>query len=311
VQFLASLDRQVIAGLLERNEFFWLDLERPGTDDIALLGEIFGFHELALEDSSKFGQRPKLDPYGDYAFIVFFGARPPDDGEVPLVEVHLYVSGSYVITLREGPCDDLAALAGVLGRHAPTSEEFVVYKVFDALTDSFFPVLSGIDDEIDELEDALIAQPSNEQLHRIFGLKRRLVLLRKVVTPQRDMFARAIDQLVALPGLETEAQDYFRDVYDHLIRASDMIDSYRDLLTGAMDVYLSTVSNRLNQVMKQLTIIATIFLPLTFVTGFFGQNFKWMVQHVDTFGAFLVFGMGGLLVPIVVLMVYFRRRRFI
>src|SRR5207253_7681898 len=134
--------------------------------------------------------------------------------------------------------------------------------------------------EIDELEEAVLAGPTDEQLQRLFALKRQLVMMRKVVTPQRDLFARGIDQLAELPGLVLDQRDYFRDVYDHLIRISDLIDSYRDLLSGATDLYLSTVSNRQNDVMKQLTMIATIFLPLAFITGFFGQNFGFMVRHI-------------------------------
>ena len=125
------------------------------------------------------------------------------------------------------------------------------------------------------------------------------------------MLARAMDQMVQVPGLEPGTSDYFRDVYDHLIRISEQIDSYRDLLTGAMDVYLSTVSNRLNHVIKQLTVVATIFLPLTFVTGFFGQNFGWMVEHVDTLEAFLIFGVGGVIVPVAVMLMLFRRSGYI
>ena len=145
----------------------------------------------------------------------------------------------------------------------------------------------------------------------MFGLKRELVDLRRVVSPQRDMFARAFEDVGTLPGLEPGTRDYFRDVYDHLIRISEQIDSYRDLLTGAMDVYLSTVSNRLNAVMNQLTIVSTVFLPLMFVTGFFGQNFGWMVRHVNTLEAFLIFGVGGLLVPLVLLFAWFKRNGYL
>ena len=133
-------------------------------------------------------------------------------------------------------------------------------------------------------------------------------MMRQKIAPQRDLFARAMDQIGELPGLQTESRDYFRNVYDHLLRASEQIDSYRDLLSGAMDVYLSTVSNRLNQVMKQLTIISTVFLPLTFVTGFYGQNFRWLVAHVDTFQAFMIFGIGGLVLPLIALFALFRSR---
>src|SRR5205807_5694097 len=152
------------------------------------------------------------------------------------------------------------------------SEQFLLYRILDALTDSFFPLLSHMDDEIDDLEDAVLEDPNERHLQRLFSIKRQLVAMRKVVTPQRDLFARSIDQIAELPGLKLDERDYFRDVYDHLIRISDLIDSYRDLLSGATDLYLSTISNRQNDVMKQLTVIATVFLPLTFITGFFGQN---------------------------------------
>jgi magnesium transporter len=139
-------------------------------------------------------------------------------------------------------------------------------------------------------------------------MKRLLVGMRKAVSPQRDTFARLMGGVAELPGLDEEDERYFRDVYDHLIRISDLIDSYRDLLTGAMDVYLSTVSNRLNAVMKQLTVIATIFLPLSWLTGFFGQNFGWMVDHIGRWETFLGFGLGTELMAAILLLVYFKRR---
>jgi magnesium transporter len=306
VRVLTALDRPQIDDLLRRDEFFWLDLENPSEEDLAALREVFGFHTLTIEDNRKFGQRPKLENYGQYAFVVFYGARLEGD-RVALTEMHLFMSGSYVISIHREPCHELGELRAKLRAEPERGEQFVLYKIFDALTDSFFPVLATMDEQIDVIENEIVEQPTDEQLQVIFRLKRDLIQMRRVVTPQRDLFARAIDDIQELPGLEPANRDYFRDVYDHLIRISDQIDSYRDLLTSAMDVYLSTVSNRLNQVMKQLTIIATIFLPLTFVTGFFGQNFAWLVKHIDTFGAFMAFGIGGLLVPIVLLLTWFRR----
>ena len=139
-------------------------------------------------------------------------------------------------------------------------------------------------------------------------MKRLLVGMRKVISPQRDLFASIVSGVEEFPGMSDDDQRYFRDVYDHLIRIGDMVDTYRDLLTGAMDVYLSTVSNRLNAVMKQLAVIATIFLPLTFVTGFFGQNFAWMVAHAGGVGHFLVFGIGLELMTLAIVLLYFRRK---
>ncbi len=234
-----------------------------------------------------------------------------EDGQPALTEVHLIVSGSYVITIRHEGCHELEELHERFQRRPAGSEQFVVYRVLDTLTDTFFPLLARIDDEIDELEDAIVRAPGDEELQRVFRLKRFLVTLRRVVTPQRDLAARTIDEIVELPGLSPDSRDYFRDIYDHLIRVSDLIDSYRDLLTGTMDVYLSTVSNRLNGVMKQLTIIATIFLPLSFVVGFFGQNFGWLTGHINSLWVFLVFGIGGLVVPLVALFVWFRRSGFL
>jgi magnesium transporter len=184
----------------------------------------------------------------------------------------------------------------------------LLYRVLDGLVDSFFPSLAAFDDRIDALEDAIFLKADDYQLQEIFQLKRQLVAMRKTVTPQRDAFASLMGGVAELPGLAEEDEHYFRDVYDHLIRISDLIDSYRDLLTGAMDVYLSTVSNRINAVMKQLTIIATIFLPLTFVTGFFGQNFDWMVSHIDSWPMFLVLGVGSEIVALLVLLAFFKRR---
>jgi magnesium transporter len=310
VRVLTALDGPQVEDLRRRDEFFWLDLKDPSDDDLNALQEIFGFHPLTIEDTREFGQRPKLESYGEYVFVVFYGARAEGD-RVGLTELHLFLSGSYVISIRRELCTELEAVHATLEKAGARGEQFILYKVFDALTDSFFPVLSGMDEQIDTIENEIIEQPTDQQLQTIFQLKRDLVAMRRVVTPQRDLFARAIDDITALPGLEPSAHDYFRDVYDHLIRISEQIDSYRDLLTSAMDVYLSTVSNRLNQVMKQLTIIATIFLPLSFVTGFFGQNFLWLVQHIDTLGAFLAYGVGGVVVALVLLVGWFRRAGYL
>jgi magnesium transporter len=139
-------------------------------------------------------------------------------------------------------------------------------------------------------------------------MKRLLVGMRKAVTPQRDMFASLMGGVAELPGMTQEDERYFRDIYDHLIRVSDLIDTYRDLLTSSMDVFLSTVSNRLNAVMKQLAVIATIFLPLTFITGFFGQNFGWMVGHTTSWPVFVGLGIGTEFVALALLIALFKRR---
>jgi magnesium transporter len=314
MQVLDRIDERRIEALIARDEFFWLDLVAPTDEQLTGLGTRFGWHPLALEDLQHQRQRPKLDRYGDQLLIVFYGARPTSDlfEEGPqLIEVHLMVSGSWVVTVRRQTSAELDELRRRFAEDPSPDEAFVVYRICDTLTDTFFPVLEQIDDAIDELEDAIVLRPTDKQLQQVFRLKRRLVALRRVITPQRDLAARTIDDIVDLPGLQSGTRDYFRDVYDHLIRVSDLVDSYRDLLTSTMDVYLSTVSNRLNVVMKQLTLVATVFLPITALTGFFGQNFGWLVRHTTTLWSFLVFGVGGATASCVILYVWFRRQRFL
>jgi magnesium transporter len=308
-----GVDEARIRDHLKRDHFFWLDLHDPGPDELAKLRDIFGFHPLALEDTEQFGQRPKLDDYGDYIFLVFYGAwRHQDDDPDPLREVHLFVSGQYLVTIHRDPLPALDQQREQLDGRLLHSEQFLLYRVLDALVDSFFPLLADMDDEIDELEAAVVASPSDDQLQRLFGLKRQLVAMRKVVSPQRDLFASSVERISELEGFELDERDYFRDIYDHLIRISDLIDSYRDLLSGATDLYLSTVSNRQNDVMKQLTVIATIFLPLGFITGFFGQNFGFLVNHeITSEWTFWVIGVGSMVATCVALLVFFHRKGWV
>jgi magnesium transporter len=299
--------RETVDRLLASGEFFWLDLEQPDPDDFEILRDVFKFHPLAVEDSEHFGQRAKIDDYDDVAFIVVYGAAPDDDR---LVEVHCFYSERFLVTVHR---DDCPAFAEIRGRYekrtAPVDHpSLLLYRIVDGLVDSFFPILAEFDDRIDELENAIFLKADDRQLQEIFQMKRLLVGMRKAVTPQRDTFARLIGGVAELPGLSPEDERYFRDVYDHLIRISDLIDSYRDLLTGAMDVYLSTVSNRLNSVMKQLAVIATIFLPLSWLTGFFGQNFGFEVRHIAGWGTFVGLGLGTEIVALFVLLLMFKRR---
>jgi magnesium transporter len=307
VEVLDSSRSTEFEALRAQDEFFWLDLHDPGDGELQELAGRLGWHPVLVEDLTEFSQRPKLDRYGDHMLIVFYGARVRD-GTPALTEVHLVVSGSYLVTVRRHGCEELQMVRRHFETGGTESEKFVVYRVLDALTDSFFPVLDNLDETLTELEDAIVRRPGDEELMEVSRVKRFLIELRRVVTPQRDLAARTLDDINELPGLDPGTRDYFRDLYDHLIRISDLLDSYRDLLTTVMDVYLSTVSNRLNAVMKQLTLIATVFLPLTFVTGFFGQNFGWMVRHIDSLWAFLVFGAGGCLASAGVLYALFKLR---
>ena len=300
-------DRENAERLLNEGHFFWLDLYRPEPDDFEILRELFHYHPLAIEDSEHFHQRPKLDEYDDFAFLVVYGASPDEDR---LVEVHCFYSEHCLVTVHRDDCPAFREIRDRYEKRQKPIEKptLLLYRIVDSLVDSFFPVLAEFDDRIDDLEDALFGGATEEELQEIFRMKRLLVGMRKAISPQRDLFASFQGGVAALPGMTPDGERYFRDVYDHMIRISDLVDTYRDLLTGAMDVYLSTVSNRLNNVMKQLAIIATIFLPLTFITGFFGQNFGFMVRHITSWHSFVVFGLVLELGTLAAFLVMFKRR---
>jgi magnesium transporter len=302
-----EFSHEKIAALLDEGGFFWLDLDQPDAEDFQILRDVFQFHPLAIEDSEHFGQRAKIDDYDDFAFLVLYGASPDEDR---LVEVHCFYSERYLVTVHR---DEAPAFNEVRDRFAKRGQPIehpprLLYQIVQALVDSFFPILADFDDRIDDLENQIFLKPTDSQLQEIFRMKRLLVGLRKAITPERDMFARLVTGIDSLPGMTPDDERYFRDTYDHLIRISDLIDTYRDLLTSSMDVYLSTVSNRLNTVVKQLTIIATIFLPLAWLTGFFGQNFGFLVRHITSWEAFVFLGIGTELLALAALLAFFKRR---
>ncbi len=298
---------EVLAERLGTGELFWLDLHGPSPEDIELLRDPFGFHPLAVEDSEHFGQRPKAEDFEDFVFLVVYGWAPDEDG---LVEVHCFYSERFLVTVRRDESPSLDALRRRFERDRGRFPQgpLLLYDVIDSLVDDFFPVLDQLDDRLDLIEEHMFASPKREHLEDIFAMKRRLVRLRRVVAPQRDLLGRIVGGGVALPGMTTDAERYYRDVYDHLVRLGEAIDGNREMMNAAIDAYLSTASNRLNVTTKQLAVIATIFLPLTFVTGFFGQNFGWMVDNVDSWEMFVLLGLGLEVATLVALVALFRLR---
>ena len=301
-------DRAAIEKHLRSGEFFWLDLQEPDDADFEVLREAFEFHPLAIEDSQDFGQRAKLEAYGDYIFLVVYGWSPDDDG---LVEVHCFYSERFLVTVHRDNAPALDKLKkSCVAHHIDVRDPaLTLHRVVDGLVDSFFPVLDGFDVELDELEGDFFRAPRDEPLLRLFSMKRRLATLRRAIAPERDVFAH-LDR-DEIPGLDQESARYFRDVSDHLYRLAETIDNFHELTLAAMDVFLSSSSNRMNAVMKQLTLIATIFLPLSYIAGFFGQNFGFMVNHVGSAGAFVLGGVLLQLTTFIFLFAYFRRKHWL
>ena len=301
-----------VASRLSGNVFFWLDIDQPNDDDFALLKDVVKLHPLALEDARHFGQRPKVEDYDDFSELVVYGVTGAKaDTTEDLIEVHLYYADRYLITVHQGQCPIFGELRDQHARRLTKVDQGagILYLVVDALVDSFFPHMAAFDEQIDGLETAIFSNPTDAELQQVFTMKRQLVEYRKVISAQRDMFAALVAGRYDLPGIDEQSNPYFRNVYDHLIRLSDELDTYRDLVTGAMDVYLSTVSNKLNVVMKQLGVIATIFLPISFLTGFFGQNFAYLTSTIQApTWSFFVLGIGLDLTSVFAFMVFFRKR---
>jgi len=255
----------------------WIDLAAPDAESLELLRARFDFHPLAIEDCAHLDQRPKLEEYRDHLFLVTQGFTCPGTRveELELHEVHAFVGERYLVTVH---ADEVPALESAWKRVASDKRplergvDFVYYLMADAVVDSNFPILDRIADELEELEDQVLENPQRQDLARIFELKRHLVMMRKVLSPQRDTMAMLSRRGDARVSERTSL--YFRDVYDHLSRINESIEANRDLLGNALDAYLSAVSNRTNEIMKYLTLLSAIFLPLAFVVGFFGQNFE-------------------------------------
>jgi magnesium transporter len=295
---------------LQAHQFFWLDLHDPTPDQLSRLGELLHLHPLTIDDVNTFSERPKREHYDGYVSLVVYGVdEAAAPGERLLREVHLLISGDWVVTLHPTPFAVLDELRARVQKEPAPRERALIIEIIDTVLSSFVPVLDRIDEEIDAIEQSVIEQPREESLQQIFSLKRDLIAMRRVVTPMRDFFARDADEIAHLPGTEPDDVLYLRDLYDTVVRTSDLIDSYRDLLSGATDMYLSTVANRQGEIAKQLTIIATIFLPLSFLTGFFGQNFAFLTGHIqNSTWSFFALGLGLLLASILGFWFFFRRK---
>ncbi len=293
--------------------YVWLDLESPTSEELDFVASTFNLMDLTVEDFLHRGQRAKLEGFDGYNVLIMHGMTfNAGNLSVETPELDIVLSKNFLITSHEGKMPEILKdpqgpehACAQLGK-SPT---LALYGVVDRLVDSYYPVLEQIDDTIDKLEDSILDNPSPSVLQRIFALKHSLGYLRKVISPQLEVFNRLIareDEFI-----DPKYVVYFRDIYDHLARTFEVLDSYRDLMSSAMDAYLSMVSNRQNEVMKRLTVFATIFLPITFVTGVFGQNFGAMPQVIHDNGYFWWCALAGMVLLSLGQIVYYKRNGWV
>jgi magnesium transporter len=294
--------------IAEHGNIVWLDLVSPSDDDLAVLRREFDLNPLSIEDARTEHERPKIEAFPNYLFLIVHPVTWDGD-RLCVHEMAIFAGHRFLVTIHHQPPYPIAEVEqrwhlhdGELG----LDSGFLLYTLLDTIVDGYFPITDRLEDWVSELQTGLFEQRADQSLtlRQIFDLKNDVHHTRRAVVPMRDI----LQPLVRgdLKFFDKDLLPYYRDVYDHAVRVIDQLDSARDLVNSALEIHLSLVANRQNEVAKQLAIIATIFLPLTYLTGFFGQNFGFMVNGIVSPNAFWWLGVGSQVVGLAVLLVYFR-----
>ena len=312
-EFLEQLDTQQIKNSLATGEgLLWVDMEDVTNEDAELLSNVFGFHPLAVEDCvSKNIHPPKIDDFEDYLFVVVHGINYQIESEVvETTELAFFMGKNYVVTSHDVPMRSVSSMLDRVrkdDRLMRRGADFLAHDLIDTLVDNIMPTIEEMDEKNDNLEVEALHEPKRETLMSIMQLKRSILALTRVILPQREIVNRLSRGEYAL--ISERAQIYYRNIYDHLVRIEMLTLGLRHMTESVLSTYLSAVSNRMNEVMKVLTLIATIFIPLTFIAGIYGMNFANMPELEWKYGYFII-----LIVMAVIgisLAVYFRRRRWL
>jgi magnesium transporter len=294
--------------VLAEQPVLWIDLDDPAGPGLDALAARFAFHELAVEDCRNHPQLAKIDQFEGHTFLIANSVRVDAEGDLRVRELDFFVGPSWIVTVHEGPSLTTEAVAARLGNGVkPDTPARILHALLDATLERFLPSLEWIGDTIDEIEDEILDRLDPRCLSKMFGLKRDLIEFRRAAWAQRELLnALSRRDTTVVPA---EMQIYFRDVYDHIVTALEMVESYRDLLSGVVEIYLTQAANRTNETVKALTIIATIILPLTLITGWYGMNVANLPLASHPQGIWIVTGAMVLLTA--GLLAWFRKRRWI
>ncbi len=296
--------------LKDESAVIWVDMEKPTEADEDVLLNVFKFHPLTVEDCRENRHYPKIEEFEGYLYFIVHGVTAdisPD--RFNTIELDGFLGSNYVITYHHDTFRSINNVKQLL-RTTPVAchrgTPFLLHQILDQVVDYYSPVLDDFDDRIDQIEDQIfnLQKPNNQILAEIMGLKRSVLRLRRISGKQMDILHRMSRGEFAL--IPVDMRPFYRDVYDHLVRVVDLAESYRDLISGSLEAYLSVVSNRLNEIMKVLTIFSAIMLPLTFIAGVYGMNFDNMPELKSRYGYFAIL---GLMIVIAIGMLYFFRRR--
>lgn len=295
------------------NEFInWIDAQGLGNEEVLRkISQLFNIHSLALEDVINVPQRPKVDSFTDHSFIVLRMFRIIEDRQINSEQVSIFMGKNYLLTFQEyyGDCLDpvrqrLRMGKGIIRNMGP---DYLAYAITDTIVDNYLPVLEELGERLEILEDQVVTRATENELKLLYELKHELVGIKRILWPSRELISKLVNFEQDL--ISEKVKIYLRDTYDHIVQAIDLVETYRELSSELMSVYLSSLSNKMNEIMKVLTIISTIFIPLSFIAGMYGMNFVNMPELKFEYGYFAVLGLMGLLA--VGMLSFFWKRKWI
>lgn len=296
---------------VEEGNVIWADVNDPTSRDFEELAEEFGFHPLSIEDCRNAHQRPKVEEFSGYYFIVLYEAELVGPGDrLELRELNIFLGSNYLVTVHSRPIRAIATAARLWHEWTDRAEQgsgLLAYLLIDGIVDDYLPLLDIMSERMDDLEDSIFGEWRAEVIEDIFSIKKKLLYLRRAITPLRDVFNTMLRR--EQPIFPRETHVYFQDVFDHLIRVADTIDSLRDMLSSTMDAYLSVSGNRMNKIMKRLTSISTILMSVTLIAGIYGMNFNLMPELRWRYG--YVYALGSMVVVGAALYVYLKKVKWI
>lgn len=289
----------------------WLDLLKPGPAELDLLHSEWEFHPLAIEDATRHAQRPKVDSYDGYYFVVFYCLEwDTQTDRLCTTPLYLFIGHNYLVTVHDEPITQIReTLKRWQAPNSPLERDVgsLIYALLDAIVDDYFPLMDQLADRVEDLEERIFEQYDESVLQSIFQLRKDLFQIRRVVAPERDVLNVMLRR--DIPVFDRNDVTYLQDVYDHIVRVIDAIDTYRDLLASALDSFLSVQANRLNQIVKVLTVGSIVLMAMALVAGIYGMNFEYMPELHWRFG--YAWALGLMVVIALMLIAFFRRIKWL
>jgi len=300
------------------SSLLWIDLQDIDDEDIDILSSVFNIHPLTIEDFIMPNARPKIENFGEYLYLIMFALEAKNGQnktghhhrKIHTIELDFCLGKNFLITFHNAPIASLTASKERVKKQSPTimhGADMLLYSILDSCIDTYFPIITEFDNMVDEMGDELFKEPSQKTLKMIYAIKNEIIQLRRAIGPQADvasLIVRGDFPLIAQSNII-----YFRNIYDNLVRLNDVIGASRDVITGAMEAYVSIVSNRLNEIMKTLTVITTIMMPLTLIASIYGMNFKHMPELDSKLGYPMVIGL--MIILTTSMLIFFKRRKWL